>query len=94
MLRDIASEVYTAMQDTALGAPDTHAATPDPAGPDCLVGYVADALDHAGRISASIWSTKAAQSSAVCSRHDADEPPGRTVWRAAVANHFWIETMA
>jgi len=66
MLRDIASEVYTAMQDTAQGAPDTQAATPDPAGPGYLVGYVADALDHAGRISTSTRSTKATQSSTVC----------------------------
>jgi hypothetical protein len=30
MLRDIASEVYTAMRGTAQGAPDTQAATPNP----------------------------------------------------------------
>src|SRR3954469_23289512 len=42
MLRDIASEVYTAMRDTAQGEPDTPAAAPNPAGPGCLVGHVAD----------------------------------------------------
>jgi hypothetical protein len=66
MLRDIVSEVYTAMQDTAQGAPGTQAATPNPAGPGCLLGYLADALDHDDRVSASTRSTKATQSSTVC----------------------------
>jgi hypothetical protein len=47
MLRDIASEVYTAMRGTAQWAPDTQAATPNPARPGCLVGYAADAADQA-----------------------------------------------
>src|SRR5688500_11015080 len=75
MLRDIASEAYTAMQDTAQGAPDTQAATPNP---DCLVGYVADALDHAGGISASMQSS-AVRWSECCSR----AASSHSMWRAA-----------
>src|SRR3954452_19189999 len=44
MLRDIASEVYTTMRDTAQGAPDTKAVAPNPAGPACLASYAADQM--------------------------------------------------
>jgi hypothetical protein len=77
------------MRDTAQGGPDTQAATPNPAGPDCLVGYAADALDHAGRISTSMRSVKAAQSvaagrSVCCSR--AARSPIASTWSSSTSS--------